>query len=119
MSKYSKVEKWDGSRFIVMWDPQKVEGPDGEVREEFAHEVLVPAVTKAAITEAIIRTKYSLSDEIALLRQKSSKKAEFNEYDGFADAAIATAEAILKDQGSEEKPEEKDDPKEGEKEKEG
>ena len=112
MSKYSKIERYDGAHLIVFYDPQKVE-VEGETREEFAQHVLVPEVSKAAIAEAIIRTRFSISDEISLLRQKSSKKAEFNEYDAFADAAIATAEAIVKDQAEEEEKKDEDEKKDG------
>lgn len=97
MNKFSKVEKWDAERILVMYDPQEVEGPDGETRVEYAHQVLVPALTKGALVEAILRKDYSVSDELAILRQRNSKKAEFNAYDAAAEAAKALADQILAD----------------------
>ena len=95
MNKFSKVEKWDAERILVMYDPQEVEGPDGETRVEYAHRVIVPEVKKGAIVEALMREQFSVSDEIAILRQRNTKKAEFNAYNEAAEAAKALADQIL------------------------
>lgn len=39
----------------------------------------------------LIRERYSMDDEIAILRQRDSKIAEFNEYDAFAESCKVTA----------------------------
>ena len=52
-------------------------------------------MSKPAIVEAIVRKQYSVSDELGLLRQRNTKKAEFSAYNDFVEAAKATADAIL------------------------
>lgn len=94
MAKYSKIERWDFSRFVINYAPAEVEH-NGEKTTEYTKRVLVAEVSKGAIVEAIIRERYTLNDEIALLRQRTSKKAEFAEYNDYAEAAKATADAIL------------------------
>lgn len=54
-----------------VWLPQEVEVPDEEVRDTRTYEEKV---------ESKIREKYSLNDELAILRQRDIKKQEFNEY---------------------------------------
>lgn len=46
------------------------------------------------IVVALIRTKYSLSDEIGLLRQASTKKIEFKEYNTFVEECKTIAKDI-------------------------
>ena len=38
-----------------------------------------------ALVEKYIRAKYTLSDELAILRQRDTKPDEFNEYNYFAE----------------------------------
>ena len=40
---------------------------------------------------ALIRERYSLSEELALLRQRTTKKAEFEEYNDFCEACKVKA----------------------------
>lgn len=47
------------------------------------------------VVEALIRTKYSISDELGILRQKDTKPLEFEEYNTFAEDCKAKAKAIL------------------------
>ena len=42
-----------------------------------------------------IRAKYSLADELAILRQRDTKPEEYEEYNAFAEAAKAEAKAEL------------------------
>lgn len=99
MLKFSKCERWDGSRFIIFFNPQEVEhaNPDGSTIkvEQYAKSIIVPEVSKGEIVDALIREKYSVSAEIALLRQKASKKAEFAAYDAFAEECKVLAGSIL------------------------
>lgn len=99
MLKFSKCERWDGSRFIIFFDPQEVEhtNPDGSSvkLEQYAKSIIVPEVNKGEVVSALIREKYSVNDELALLRQKTSKKAEFAAYDTFAEESKALADSIL------------------------
>ncbi|MGI5892442.1 MAG: hypothetical protein ACOX7H_06910 [Bacillota bacterium] len=43
----------------------------------------------------MIRARYSLSDELALHRQRDSKPDEFAEYNQFVEACKAEAKALL------------------------
>ena len=52
-------------------------------------------LSKETIVDSIIRFKYSLSNELALHRQRTTKKTEFNEYNAFAEAAKTRADEIL------------------------
>ena len=94
MDKFSKIERYDGARFIIHFAPKTVQVGD-ETREEYSRNILVAKADKGSIVEAIIRERYSISDELSLLRQRTAKKAEFNEYNDFAEGAKAIADAIL------------------------
>ena len=94
MSKFSKAEKWDASHTIIEYAPAEVQHGE-ETAEEYTKKVIVPEVSKAAIVEALIRERYSESDELALLRQRNTKKAEFSEYKDFVEGAKTLADEIL------------------------
>lgn len=91
----SKVERYDKNHLIVSFNVVEVPATDDrEAGFEF-DTVLVPELSKPALVEAIVRSRFSVSDELGILRQRNSKKAEFNEYNDFVEAAKATADAIL------------------------
>lgn len=94
MLNYSKCEKWDAERFLLSYAPQEIERGE-EKTEEYTKEVIVPEVSKSAIVEALVRKEFSVSDEIAILRQRSSKKAEFDAYNARVEELKAEAVAIL------------------------
>ena len=48
-----------------------------------------------ALIEKKIRTRYSLSAELAILRQRDTKPAEFAEYNAFAEQCKAEVKAEL------------------------
>lgn len=45
--------------------------------------------------EALIRERYTVSDELAILRQRDAKPEEFAAYNAYAEACKAQAKAIL------------------------
>ena len=45
--------------------------------------------------DARIRKRYSLSDELAILRQRETKQEEFNEYNDYCEACKAQAKEML------------------------
>ena len=47
------------------------------------------------LVQELINEKYSIYDEIALLRQRSVKKAEFNEYNAYCEECKARAKELL------------------------
>ena len=51
--------------------------------------------TYKTLTEAYIRERYSVSDELALLRQRDVKKDEFDAYFAFCEECKARAKEII------------------------
>lgn len=100
MEKYSSkvrplpFEKWDNEKFVVRFHVEELPDEDGGVKYEY-NEVLVPEVTRKAIIEAIIRTKYTESDEIALAFGREKDAAKLAEHEAFKEQAEAWAEEIL------------------------
>ena len=52
-------------------------------------------LTYEKLVESLIRTKYTISDELALLRQKETKLLEFNEYNNFVENCKSIAKTII------------------------
>lgn len=48
-----------------------------------------------ALVQDLINEKYSIFDELAILRQRSVKKAEFNEYNAYCEECKAKAKELL------------------------
>lgn len=94
MQKFSKCEKWDDSHVIIFYAPGDVKHGD-ETVEEYTKHVVVTEASKPAIVEALVRREYSVSDEIAIIRQRTTKKAEFEAYNARVEAIKAEADAIL------------------------
>lgn len=94
MLKFSKAEKWDASHTIIEYAPAEVQHGE-EHAEEYTKKVIVPEVSKAAIVEALVRKEYSVSDEIAIIRQRTTKKAEFDTYNARVEELKAEADAVL------------------------
>ncbi len=69
------------------------ENPQG-VLVEVADEPY-PQLTYEELVERFIREKYSLSAELALLRQRDSKPEEFAEYNAYAEQCKAKAKKLL------------------------
>lgn len=63
--------------------------------EETALEI--PAQDYGELVESLIRRKYSLSAELAILRQRDSKPAEFAEYNAYAEQCKAEAKRMIKE----------------------
>ena len=94
-SRPEKVAKYDHSHLLISYNIVAVEATETRDAGFEFDTLVVPELSKGAIVEAILRERYTLNDELALLRQRNTKKAEFNEYNDFAEAAKATADAIL------------------------
>lgn len=72
----------------------EIQGEDGPETWYEYDQVWIKAKTKEEIVVAIIRTKYSINDELKLNRMTKTS-AEWLEYDAFAEAAVAIAEEVL------------------------
>ena len=94
MLKFSKTEKWDASHTIIEYAPAEVKHGE-ETTEEYTKKVIIPEVSKAAIVEALVRKEYSVSDEIAIIRQRTAKMAEFDAYNARVEELKAEADTIL------------------------
>lgn len=51
--------------------------------------------TYGDLVDFLIRTKYNMSEEFAILRQKDSKEDKFNEYNSFCELCKITAKEFL------------------------
>ena len=94
MAKFSKIEQWDHTHKVIFFNPVEVEH-EGEKAEEYQDQVIVAEATKPAIVEALVRRQFSVSDELGILRQRNTKKAEFTAYNDFVEEAKALADSIL------------------------
>lgn len=54
-------------------------------------------VTYEEAVEILIREKYSINDEIALIRQQSTKPVEFNDYFVYAEECKVKAKAFIEE----------------------
>lgn len=62
----------------------------------YSHTPLTDEQRYAAEVERMVRMRYSLSDELGLLRQRESKPEEFAEYYAYVEQCKAVAKAALK-----------------------
>ena len=56
--------------------------------------VVEKPVTYARIVDALVRDRYTLSDELALLRQRESKREEFAEYNAYVERCKEMAKEV-------------------------
>ena len=93
------VERYDSKSLLVRYNIKEIPDsatdgkPDG-VKYEY-NEVFVPVVDKEHIIEAIMRTKYSESVEIALAFGREKDADKLAEHEAFKEQAEAWAEEIL------------------------
>ena len=69
-----------------------------EDREEIIYTckyIIVNKVDKDNIVDTLIRDKYSLSQELAILRQRDTKPEEYSEYNDYAESCKRIADNIL------------------------
>lgn len=91
-------ETADGNRAAIVPD-----GTEGEWEELSLAEVNAAKEAKEreaayeADVEARIRERYSVSQELAILRQRDTKRDEFAEYNAYAERCKAEAKAALAD----------------------
>lgn len=91
-------ETADGNRAAIVPD-----GTEGEWDELLLADVLAAKEAKEreaayeADVEARIRERYSVSQELAILRQRDTKPEEFAEYNAYAERCKAESKAALAD----------------------
>lgn len=91
----AQVEDAGNDIVIMRWDlqPNVVDGETQGVKFYSREFNGTPALGE--LVDAMVRTRYAVSDELALLRQRDSKPDEFAEYNGFVEACKAEAKQIL------------------------
>lgn len=92
-----------GYRIKVVKDGMQYFNPNEEMILADGWEEYVPPVPKETevkysyeeLVETFIRERYSVSDELALLRQREVKKDEFDAYFAFCEECKARAKEII------------------------
>ena len=87
-------EKWDNEKFVVRFHVEELPDEDGGVKYEY-EEVLVPAVERKAIIDALLRRKYDFADEIALAFAREGDESDKAEHEAYVAECKAIAEEIL------------------------
>ena len=84
-----------GSDFIYRFDAMKetIVNDEGTVEAYTYESIKVSKPSQSLLTEAIIRSRYTVSDEFRMNRVRD---AEFDEYDAFVDDAKFVAKVLLK-----------------------
>lgn len=90
-----QIEEGGNGTIIIRWDmqPNIVDGKTEGVVSWAKWFDRFP--TLGELVEAMIRVRYSISDELALLRQRDTKPEEFAEYNTFVEAAKVEAKTLL------------------------
>ena len=90
-----KVARYDHSHVLLSYNIVEVEATeDREAGFEF-DTLIVTKAEKNIIISALIRERYTVDDELAILRQRDTKPDEFAEYNNFAEACKAEANSIV------------------------
>lgn len=89
------IENAGNDVVIIRWGiaPNIVDGEQEGVK--FNARSFAGMPTLGALVDAMVRVKYSVSNELALLRQRDSKAEEFAEYNAFVEACKAEAKVVL------------------------
>ena len=91
-----KVAPWDGQKMVVRYNITEV--PDGEEGVKYEYdEVLVAEVSRKAIIEAIVRVRYTESDEIALAFGREADAEKIAAHEEYVAQAKVWADEILSD----------------------
>ena len=104
-----RIEDWNDDYARLIMNPvertftnlvSNIEDENSEPQEETiteweAETLLIPKpITYESVIEALIRTRYSVSDEFGFLRQKDSKPDEFQVYNLFVEDCKNIAKAL-------------------------
>ena len=90
--------RYDPTAYMINFNvvEETTKDSDGnDIIQYKAEYILVPALDKETIVNELVRRKYTLSEELALLRQRDSKAGEFTEYNTFAEECKDLANEIL------------------------
>lgn len=104
----TRLVKWDiKGRYAVYYNIEQITLPASDFEAEKTvyqcDQVIAESNSRADIINAIIRSKYSESDEFAIQRkaiaQEPGAQTEFEEYNTFVNAAKAIADEVIEGDG--------------------
>lgn len=93
-NKPENIYNWDNNHVIINYNIVEDKDKNGVFYKCDQVVVEIP-LTYEKLVESLIRTKYTISDELALLRQKETKLLEFNEYNNFVENCKSVAKTII------------------------
>ena len=93
-NKPENIYNWDNNHVVINYNIIEDEDKNGVFCKCDQVVVKIP-LTYEKLVESLIRTKYTISDELALLRQKETKLLEFNEYNNFVENCKSIAKTII------------------------
>lgn len=84
-------------KYYVNMDVAEIhpEGEEGVLMYECDYVETSGTPTYPMVVEALIRERYTVSDELALLRQQATKSEEFAEYNTYCEDCKAKARAVF------------------------
>ena len=91
----AQVENAGNDIVIIRWDIQPNIVDDEQQGVKFYAREFNGMPSMGELVDAMVRTRYAVSDELALLRQRDSKPDEFAEYNQFVEACKAEAKTLL------------------------
>lgn len=86
----NKIEALGHGKYYVNFDITQTE--DGYECEQYK---IACTPTYPIVVETLIRENYTISDELALLRQKETKPSEYEEYNTYCESCKAKARQIF------------------------
>lgn len=93
-NKPENIYNWDNNHVVINYNIVEDEDQNGVFYKCDQVVVEIPLIYEKLV-ESLIRTKYTISDELALLRQKETKLLEFNEYNNFVENCKSIAKTII------------------------
>ena len=88
------IEDIGKGNFYVNMDVREVT-EEGKTHYEYDCVRTVGYPTYGAVVEALVRERYSVSDELAIQRQRDTKPEAFEEYNDFVEACKAKARPVF------------------------
>lgn len=104
MKKYSEYSdrpetfiKYDDTHTLINYNVlESTRVIDGQEYTYYTCEyIIVDDLSRGNIVNQLIRTKYTLSEELSILRQRDSKPEEFREYNEYAELCKNIAEQLF------------------------
>lgn len=84
-------------RTAVSWQEPAAEGPQTVVGYSYNEvDINSDTVSREAFIAGLIHTRYSVDDEISILRQKDSEPEEFEAYNAFAEECKVRVSELFK-----------------------